>query len=63
MASSAANYSYEAHIFKTYRVGGKLVCHRCGLTLLRNALTQWSVDKGCNYEDHRDWPRIIRVLT
>lgn len=40
-----------------------LVCRHCGLVYLRNALTQWCIDRGCDYSDDPGYRTAIRNLT
>ncbi len=52
MASTTTEpYVFEKHRF-TGRIVGKPYCVGCGLIAANNEFTQWSIDKGCNNEDH-----------
>lgn len=37
-------------------------CPGCGLVYLRNALTQWCVQNGCDYEEHPGYKAAVRRL-
>lgn len=54
-------YKYEPHDFR-----GKVLnynyCIKCGLIALKNKFTRWSIDKGCNSEDHPDYEKYRRNL-
>ena len=56
-------YLYVPHIFRTPKRGGKAICQRCGLVALKNPLTQWSIEKGCYFEDHPENINKIKQYT
>lgn len=39
-----------------------LVCSRCGLIYLNNALTRFCVKHGCNHEENPDYKRQLATL-
>ncbi len=59
-------YRYIPHSFKTdlpvAKIIGRSVCVGCGLARLRNKLTDWCVAKGCDYDEHPDYRRVLREL-
>jgi hypothetical protein len=56
MKENMSDYKFQPHNM-TGKVAGKSYCVRCGLVALNNEFTRWSVDKGCNSEDHPDYQR------
>jgi hypothetical protein len=56
-------YKYVGHSFKPLKGVGKQYCTRCGLLALNTPITQWCVDKGCNYEDHKQYKSKLKTLT
>lgn len=56
-------YTYEKHHFYLNKNAGKQVCSQCGLVGLRNAATDWCVEKGCNYKDHEAYEKTMVKLT
>ena len=50
----------ESHKFYLPRGGGKQVCSHCGLVNLNNRLTDWSIKKGCNFDEHPDNKRMLK---
>lgn len=49
------------HNFKK-TIAGKQYCTGCGLVLLRNALTEWCVKRGCDYADDRGYQQALANL-
>lgn len=49
------------HNFKG-NIAGKAYCLGCGLVMLRNALTDWCVKRGCDYMDHPGYRRAVAEL-
>jgi hypothetical protein len=49
-------YKYEAHNFNRSIVG-KQYCSKCGLIALNNKFTEWSINVGCNAEDHPNYKK------
>lgn len=41
---------------------GRRVCSQCGLVRLNNALTDWCVMRGCEYQDHPAYRDALRTL-
>lgn len=60
MSESASAYEFEPHRWKGKRIRGmgSDVCSRRGLVALRNPLTAWSIEKGCESELHPAWARV-----
>ena len=56
-------YKFRGHSFTPRKGLGKQVCNGCGLVALRNAATNWCIDKGCNYEDHGQCKSAMKRLT
>ncbi len=64
------SYSFEPHSFgpvhpymgNVHRFTARMICARCGLLRLRNALTDWCVSKGCNFRDHPGFTDATRRL-
>jgi hypothetical protein len=44
------------------RIVGRAVCTNCGLMRLRNLLTDWCVEKGCEYSEHPGYEGALRTL-
>lgn len=38
------------------------VCKGCGLLALRNALTDWCIKRGCNYDEHPGYKGAVATL-
>jgi hypothetical protein len=36
------------------------MCFRCGLVDLRNPLSQWAVQHGCDNDEHPDYRAVVR---
>ena len=51
-------YSLQPHSFHFNKRIGKQVCKSCGLVMLRNRFSDWSVQKGCLSELHSDYQRM-----
>lgn len=56
-------YKMVGHQWIPLKGVGKMYCKGCGLVGLRNAPTQWCVDKGCNYQDHKQYSQTMKRLT
>lgn len=56
-------YNYVGHSWVPIKGVGKMVCKSCGLVALRNPLTDWCVDKGCNYDVHSSYKHKVKTLT
>ena len=56
-------YKAEPHNFKKPKRLPWLVCQHCGLVRLNNRLTEWAVQKGCNFNDHPDRQSAIIKFT
>ncbi|ATN93436.1 hypothetical protein [Pseudoalteromonas phage J2-1_QLiu-2017] len=56
-------YKMKGHSFVPMKGVGKQVCSSCGLLALNNAATNWCVDKGCNYENHKSYEGAMKRLT
>lgn len=37
-------------------------CRYCGLLRLQNRLTEWCIRKGCDYEEHPEYLKMVRAL-
>lgn len=61
--SSKQAYKMQGHQWIPLKGVGKMYCKSCGLVSLRNKATQWCVDKGCNYEDHKAYEATMKRLT
>ncbi len=59
---SIDTYKFVPHAF-TRSVCSYRYCAKCGLIRLHNALTDWCVDKGCNYDDHTQYAAKVHKLT
>ena len=55
-------YKMKGHSFAMMKYGGKQYCKSCGLVALRNKATQWCIDKGCNYSDHKQYDSAMKRL-
>ena len=51
------------HHWKPLRRIGREYCTGCGLLRLHNALTEWCVRHGCDYEEHPLYAAKVRELT
>ena len=60
--TGSAAYKYKGHSFVPMKGVGKQVCRVCGLVALKNAATQWCIDKGCNAEDHPQYKQAMKRL-
>lgn len=38
------------------------ICVKCGLVYLKNALTQWCIEQGCNHMDHTNYQKKLIEL-
>lgn len=47
-------FKYEPHNFNK-KILSYNYCVHCGLMLLRNKFTEWSVQQGCNYKEHSSY--------
>lgn len=56
-------YKMVGHQWTPLKGVGKMYCKGCGLVSLRNKSTQWCVEKGCNYEDHKQYKSAMKRLT
>lgn len=56
-------YKYEGHQFYLDKHCGKQVCAWCGLIGLRNKASDWCVEKGCNYKNHKSYESQMKKLT
>jgi hypothetical protein len=61
--SKKEKYKYKGHSFKPLRGVGKQYCTTCGLVAIRTKITEWCIDKGCNYDDHPQYKQKVRSLT
>ena len=55
-------YKKEEHVWSPMNGVGKQRCIYCGLLALNNPLTDWCIQKGCNYEDHPQYKSKIKQL-
>lgn len=55
-------YKMVGHVWEPMKGIGKQRCKYCGLVALRNPLTQWCIDKGCNHEDHPQYEKMVKKL-
>jgi hypothetical protein len=53
---------YEPHSFKPYPFLHRPVCVKCGLARMRNLLTDWCVQRGCNYQEDGGYKNALRTL-
>lgn len=56
-------YTFEPHHFVHVRFMSYPLCTKCGLVFLKNALTAWSVKKGCDARLHPDFKAQVRKHT
>ena len=56
-------YKMQGHSFKPLNGVGKMYCSRCGLIALRNHATNWCVQHGCNYQDHKSYESAMKKLS
>ncbi len=54
-------YQYEPHHW--FQQQYFTSCAKCGLIRLRNQLTDWSIDKGCNFSDHGQFRKMVDQYT
>lgn len=47
---------------KRYKSIPWAVCTKCGLVKLRNPLTLWAVQHGCDYREHPNYTKIKTQL-
>jgi len=40
--------------------GGKLWCFSCGHVLLNNVISRWATEKGCMYDIHPSFNRMMK---
>lgn len=55
-------YKYEPHNF-AFKLGSWVYCSGCGLIRTRNPLTEWCIDKGCNYREHPGYRHAVHKFT
>lgn len=36
------------------------ICASCGLLALKNSLSRWCVEKGCDYAEHPEYQRQVK---
>lgn len=51
-------YKMVAHSFVFSSRMGKSLCSRCGLVLLRNEFTEWSIKMGCLSSEHPQYEQV-----
>ena len=56
-------YKFKGHSFTPLKGIGKQYCKGCGLVALRNDISAWCIDKGCNYSDSPHYPAALKRLT
>jgi len=56
------HYKYEPHHF-SWKVNHWNVCTGCGLVALKTKITEWCIEKGCNYKDHPSYKYRLKKLT
>lgn len=56
-------YKMKGHSFQILKGTGKQFCTSCGLVALNNQITQWCINKGCNYSDHPQFKSTLKRLT
>lgn len=56
------NYEYDPHSSYRARAIPWAICKKCGLVYLHNKLTEWAIEKGCNYADHPSYKHKISKL-
>lgn len=61
-AKDNRTYKFIGHQFVPLKGAGKQYCKSCGLVALRNKATQWCIDKGCNYDVHKDHDSTMKRL-
>lgn len=47
---------------KLYRGIPYLVCSKCGLVYLNNALTKWCIRNGCDHKEHPQYKNKLKEL-
>ena len=40
--------------------GGKMFCFSCGHVLLNNVVSRWATEKGCMYDIHPSYKRMMK---
>jgi hypothetical protein len=45
-------YKMKGHSFTPLKGVGKSYCKNCGLIALNNRISEWCVDKGCDFHNH-----------
>lgn len=63
MSKDKEEYTYEKHHFFLDKHAGKQVCAWCGLVALRNKATDWCIEKGCGYKNHKSYRSTMERLT
>lgn len=57
------SYKHEGHSFQFMSRIGKQVCSNCGLVMLRNKFTDWSIRMGCLSELHPEYANARKRYT
>lgn len=53
---------HEPHVFVSITKRLTIpMCRKCGLVRLRNALSDWCVKHGCNYDEHPGFAEAMRT--
>lgn len=55
-------YKMRGHSFTPLKGVGKSWCKNCGLVALRNPISDWCVDKGCEYKSHTQYQAALKRL-
>jgi hypothetical protein len=55
-------YKFEPHSPVKTSVFPWMYCKKCGLLYLRNSLTAWCIDKGCDFGYHSDYKHKSKTL-
>lgn len=55
-------YKLKGHSFVPLKGIGKSYCRNCGLVALRNPISDWCVEKGCEYKNHSQYAHAFRKL-
>ena len=58
-----ADYKHEAHSWRKPKRYPWMVCQNCGLVALKNPLTEWAINKGCNYKEASGYSDAIKKHT
>lgn len=56
-------YKLVSHRWSPLRGVGKQYCTSCGLVRLNNAISDWCVGRGCEYDLHSQYTSKVKQLT